>query len=154
MNLSHSENQGVQNLLFGVCPTFWALSYFLGFVLLILLFGFIPTFVLLFDFVFLYFSAFFVLEWHFYVIKVLKSVSEHKIADFLLKFLVFRPSLMLRYLWGTRITIATFSGVYHCPMGRLCSLCYNRGQKGKAKLSESAVKIQKIFCLSKRFYGN
>ena len=54
-------------------------------------FGIIPTFVLLFGF----FSLLF------------------------LKFLVFRPSLMLRYLWGTRITIATFSGVYHCPMGRL-----------------------------------
>ena len=149
-------------------PTFWGLSYFLG---IVLLFGFCPTnptflglflllyyfsafFSLLFGIFFLYFSAFFVLEWHFYEIKVLKSVSEHKIADFLLKFLVFRPSLMLRYLWGTRITIATFSGVYHCPMGRLCSLCYNRGQKGKAKLSESAVKIQKIFCLSKCFYGN
>ena len=134
-------------------PTFWGLSYFLGFVLLILLFWdysyFCTTFRL-----FLYFSAFFVLEWHFYEIKVLKSVSEHKIADFLLKFLVFRPSLMLRYLWGTRITIATFSGIYHCPMGRLCSLCYNCGQKGKAKLSESAVKIQKIFCLSKCLYGN
>ena len=127
MNLSHSKNQGLQNLLFwgfsyffGHCPTFWVLSYLSYF------FGIIPTFVLLFGF----FSLLF------------------------LKFLVFRPSLMLRYLWGTRITIATFSGVYHCPMGRLCSLCYNRGQKGKAKLSESAVKIQKIFCLSKCFYGN
>ena len=97
-------------------PTFWGLSYFLG---IVLLFGFCPTnptflglFILLYYFsaFFLYFSAFFVLEWHFYEIKVLKSVSEHKIADFLLKFLVFRPSLMLRYLWGTRITIVHSQG--------------------------------------------
>ena len=138
-------------------PTFWGLSYFLG---IVLLFGFCPTYptflglLLLFGFFFSTFRHFSYLSGIFYEIKVLKSVSEHKIADFLLKFLVFRPSLMLRYLWGTRITIATFSGVYHCPIGRLCSLCYNRGQKGKAKLSESAVKIQKIFCLSKCFYGN
>ena len=54
-------------LRFGFCPTypnFWDF----------------PTFVLLFGFFsyFSYFLVFFLLEWHFYEITVLESVSEHK----------------------------------------------------------------------------
>ena len=89
--------QGVQILLYPIISTFWGffllLSYFLGFVLLILLFGIFPTFRLFFNFS--YFLAFFlVLGFNFHT-----HYNEHENLQ---------DSGVIFGLWGVKFPVGRF----------------------------------------------